>query len=234
MKDRKTFKANLENKKGMHFLLGLVLTLTFTIVMIELKQYEGELMDLGQMTGIEDEEVIPITNRDPAPPPPPPPKPPEVIQIVEDDIEIEEIEFESTETDESEEIEIVEEVEEESDEILSFAVVENKPVYPGCENEPDEAARFKCFNRSIMKTVQKNFVYPEMAKQMQLSDKVWVSFVIEKNGKITNVKVERGQYDDLNSEATRLIKLLPKMKPAKQRGKPVRMSYTVPINFKLQ
>jgi protein TonB len=110
MKDRKTFKANLENKKGMHFLLGLVLTLTFTIVMIELKQYEGQLMDLGQMTGIEDEDVVPITNRDPAPPPPPPPKPPEVIQIVEDDIEIEEIEFESTETDESEEIEIVEEV----------------------------------------------------------------------------------------------------------------------------
>ncbi|MCT4625306.1 MAG: energy transducer TonB, partial [Schleiferiaceae bacterium] len=79
-----------------------------------------------------------------------------------------------------------------------------------------------------------NFVYPEMAKQMQLSDKVWVSFVIEKNGKISNVKVERGQYEDLNNEATRLIKLLPKMKPAKQRGKPVRMSYTVPINFKLQ
>ena len=80
----------------------------------------------------------------------------------------------------------------------------------------------------------KMMVYPEMAKQMQLSDKVWVSFVIEKNGKITNVKVERGQYDDLNGEATRLIKLLPQMKPAKQRGKPVRMSYTVPINFKLQ
>jgi len=234
MKNRKTYKANLENKKSTFFLLGLVFTLASVIFFIELKQYENTLMDLGTLTGIEDDEIVPITNRDIAPPPPPPPAPPEVIQIVEDDIEIEEIEFESTETDESEEIEIVEEVEEESDEILSFAVVENKPIYPGCENEPDEEARFKCFNRNIMKTVQKNFTYPEMARQMGLSDKVWVSFVIEKNGKISNVKVARGQYDDLNDEAMRLIKLLPKMTPAKQRGKPVRMSYTVPINFKLQ
>ena len=234
MKNRKTYNANLENKKTTFFLLGLVLSLALVIGGIEFKQYERTLMDLGTLTGIEDDEIVPITNRDVAPPPPPPPAPPEVITIVEDDIEIEEIEFESTETDESEEIEIVEEVEEESDEILSFAVVENKPVYPGCENEANEEARFKCFNSSIMKTVQKNFTYPEMARQMGLSDKVWVSFVIEKNGKISNVKVARGQYDDLNDEAMRLIKLLPKMTPAKQRGKPVRMSYTVPINFKLQ
>lgn len=234
MKERKTYKANLENKKVTHFLLGLVMTLIATIVLVECKKYEGELMDLGQVQAIDDEEAIPITNREVAPPPPPPPKPPEVIQIVEDEVEIEEFEFESTETDESEEIEIVEEVEEESDEVLSFAVVENKPVFPGCEDEPDEAARFKCFNASINKIVKKNFSYPEMAKQMQLSDKVWVSFVIEKDGSISNVAIARGQYEDLNNEAIRLIKKLPKMKPAKQRGKPVRMSYTVPINFKLQ
>lgn len=234
MKARKTDKANLERMKGMFFMVGLVLTLIVVWQAIELKQYDRTLTDFGQLSEMEDDEVVPITQRDIAPPPPPPPAPPEVIQIVEDEVEIEEIEFESTEMDESEEIEIVEEVEEETDEIFNFAVVENKPVYPGCENEPDENAKFMCFQQNIMKFISKNFNYPEMARQMGISGKVYVNFVIEKNGKVSNVVVARGVDDSLDKEAVRLVKMLPKFTPAKQRGKPVRMSYTVPINFRLQ
>jgi protein TonB len=153
---------------------------------------------------------------------------------VEDDLEIEEVEFESTETDESEVIEIVEEVPEEEDEIFNFAVVENKPIYPGCENLATEDEKFMCFNQNIMTHIGKNFDFPELARQMGIQGKVYVNFVIEKNGKVSNVTIARGVDKLIDDEAIRVIKLLPKFTPAKQRGKPVRMQYTVPINARLQ
>ena len=169
----------------------------------------------------------------PPPPPPPPPAPPEIIQIVENDLEIEEVEFESTETDESEEIEIVEE-EEESDEIFNFAVVENKPVFPGCEKFATEDEKFMCFNQQIMKHIGKNFEFPELARQMGIQGKVYVNFVIERNGRVSSITIARGVDKLIDDEAIRVIKKLPTFQPAKQRGKPVRMQYTVPINARLQ
>lgn len=234
MKNRKADSVNLDNKKTTFFLIGLVLSLSFILVAFEWKTYERTLMDLGQLDMEIDDEIIPITQRQQQPPPPPPPAPPEVIQIVEDDVEIEEVEFESTEMDESEEIEFVEEVEEETDEIFNFAVVENKPVYPGCEKFATEDERYACFTQSIMTHISKNFKFPEMARQMGIQGRVFVNFVIEKDGSISNVIVARGVDELLDKEAIRVVKTLPKFKPAKQRGKPVRMQYTVPINAKLQ
>jgi len=234
MKSRKTQEADLENYKGLFLVAGLVLTLAFCYGAIQWRSYEGSLMDLGQLDVNLEDEIVPITNRQQAPPPPPPPKPPEVIQVVEDEVEIEEVEFESTETDETEEVEFIEEVEEETDEIFNFAVVENKPVYPGCEDKATEMEKFQCFQLSIMKFIQKNFQYPEMARQLQIQGKVYISFVIEKDGKVSNVEVARSVDKMLDDQAVALIKKLPKFTPAKQRGKSVRMSYTVPINFKLQ
>lgn len=234
MKNRKSDSARLENKKTMFFLIGLVLSLSVVWIAFEWKSYERNLMDLGQLNVDIDDEIIPITQRQQQPPPPPPPAPPEVIQIVENESDIEEVEFESTEMDESEEIEFVEEVEEETDEIFSFAVVENKPVFPGCEEYATEAEKFQCFNQQIMKHIGKNFKFPEMAKQMGIQGKVYVNFVIEKDGSISNVTIARSVDKLIDDEAIRVIKKLPKFKPAKQRGKPVRMQYTVPINAKLQ
>lgn len=235
MKTRKSIKADAENKRSLFLLIGLTLSLATTLFFLELKSYESGPGDLGKMDFQEDDEIAIITNRvQPPPPPPPPPAPPEVIQIVEDDLEIEEVEFESTETDESEEIEIVEEVEEEEDEIFNFAVVENKPVFPGCENQATENDKFMCFNQNIMKHIGKNFEFPELARQMGIQGKVYVNFVIEKNGKVSNVTIARGVDKLIDDEAMRVIKLLPTFTPAKQRGKPVRMQYTVPINARLQ
>jgi protein TonB len=234
MKVRKTESKDAENKKTTFFLIGLVLTLGIILFAFELKQYDRTLMDLGTLDMEVEDEIIPITQRQQQPPPPPPPAPPEVIQIVEDDMEIEEVEFESTEMDESEEIEFVEEVEEETDEIFNFAVVENKPVYPGCEKFATEEERFQCFQQNIIKHISKNFKFPEMARQMGIQGRVFVNFVIEKNGGISNVTIARGVDPLLDDEAIRVVKTLPKFKPAKQRGKPVRMQYTVPINAKLQ
>lgn len=234
MKNRKADSLNLENKKVTFFLAGLVFTLSVVFIAFEWRFYERSLMDLGQLNIDADDEIIPITQRQQQPPPPPPPAPPEVIQIVENDLEIEEVPFETTEFDESDEIEFIEDVDEDTDEIFNFAVVENKPVFPGCEKFATEEERFNCFNQSIMTHIGKNFKFPEMARQMGIQGRVFVNFVIEKDGSISNVTVARGVDPLLDDEAMRVVKGLPRFQPAKQRGKPVRMQYTVPINAKLQ
>ena len=212
--------------------IGLVVALLVSLLAFEWKSYEKSGSDLGSMEmSLEDEDIIPITQREIKPPPPPPP-PPEVIQIVEDDVEIEvELEIEETDSDEDEIIEIEEE--EEEDEIFNFAVVEDKPIFPGCEDVP-KSDRYMCFQQGIMKHIRKNFKYPAIPKEMGVSEKIFVQFVIDKGGRITKSLVVRGEDKHLKEEALRLVNSIPKLQAAKQRGKPVPCSFTVPINFKLQ
>ena len=137
-----------------------------------------------------------------------------LIEIVEDDVVIEdEIEIEDTESDED--LEIVEEDDEEV-----FMVVENMPEFPGGD-------------LGLMKYIQKNVKYPPIAKEYNITGKVFISFVVDKSGSVTNVKVVRGVDKNLDAEAVRVIKSLPKYKPGKQRGKAVKVMFTVPINFTL-
>jgi protein TonB len=160
--------------------------------------------------------MIPITRQEEKPPPPPPP-PPEIIEIVEDEVEIEnELEIEETDTDENEFIE--QEEEEDSDEV--FMVVEQMPVFPGGD-------------LGLMKFIQKNTKYPPIAKENDITGKVYVSYVVNKKGKVTNVKVARSVDRYLDAEAVRVVKLLPYSSAGKQRGKPVNVQYTIPINFTL-
>lgn len=232
MQIKKNPKANLETKRGMFVQIGLVISISLSLLAFEWKSYEKSAADLGTMElALEDEEIIPVTQREIKPPPPPPP-PPEVIQIVEDDVEIEvELEIEDTDSDEDEIIEI--EDEEEEDEVFNFAVVEDKPIFPGCEDVSKEE-RYMCFQQGIMKHIRKNFKYPAIPKEMGISEKIFVQFVIDKTGKITNAKVVRGEDKHLKTEALRLVNSIPKLQAAKQRGKSVPCSFTVPINFKLQ
>lgn len=235
MQPKKSEKADLENIRSMFLLFGLLTSLLLCIILIEWKTYDKAVADLGELDVEVDDEIIPITNRELAPPPPPPPPPPEVIEVVEDDVELEEeLEIQTTETDMMEEVEVIEMEEEESDEVLSFAVVESVPIFPGCEDSKNNAERKMCFQQKILQFVSREFKFPEMARQMGIQGRVYVMFVIEKNGKITNVEVVRGVDPLLDDEAVRVVKELPKLTPAKQRGKPVRMSFTLPINAKLQ
>ena len=161
-----------------------------------------------------EEEIIPITRQEVKPPPPPPP-PPEIIEIVEDEVEIEnEVEIEETDTDEDEIVEIEEDDEE------FFMVVENMPEFPGGD-------------LGLMKFIQKNVRYPAIAKEYNITGKVYVSFIVDKQGSVTNVKIVRGVDKNLDAEALRVVSLLPKYKPGKQRGKAVRVMFTIPINFTL-
>ncbi len=232
MEAKKNPKADLEKYRSVYLEIGLVISLTLAIILFEWKTHGTETVHLGELGVAIEDEIIPITQRELAPPPPPPP---EVIEVVEDDVELEEeLEIESTETDETEEIEVIEMEEEESDEVLGFAVVESVPVFPGCENSKTNEEKKQCFNQKIIQFVSRNFKFPEMARQMGISGRVYVNFVIEKNGSVSNIEIVRGVDPLLDDEAVRVVKKLPKVEPAKQRGKPVRMSFTLPINAKLQ
>ncbi len=232
MKDRKHETQNLENKKTTFFLLGLVLTLSLALYAFEWKSYERKLVVPSCPIEVgEDDEIIPITHI--LNPPPPPPALPEVIQIVSNTTTIIETGFEPTDIDWDDPIEIIDEMDENGGEIFTPEFVENKPVYPGCEEFATEAEKFKCFNEKIMKHIAKNFTFPEMARNIGAQGKMYVNFVIEKDGSVSNVIIARGVDKLLDDEAIRTVKTLPKFTPAKQQGKPVRMQYTVPINAKL-
>ena len=121
-----------------------------------------------------------------------------------------------------------------SDEIFNFAIVDQKPIFPGCENFPTEDLRFVCFNKKIMNHIKQYFEYPELARQMGIQGKVYVNFVIEKNGRVSSVTIARGVDKLIDDEAIRIIRKLPRLSPAMNNGKAVRMQYTVPINASLK
>lgn len=184
----------------------------------------------------EEEEEIPITEQLKTPPPPPPPPPaPEIIKVVEDEEEVVETIIESTETDQEEEIVDVEEVdvaEEDMDVDVPFAVIEQIPLFPGCEKVPKSQQK-NCFQEKMNQHIRKTFRYPQIAQDLGIQGKVYVSFVIDRDGNIVGIR-SRGPDKNLTQEAERIIGALPQMIPGKQRGKPVRVPYSVPISFQLR
>ena len=239
MELKKNPKADVKRNGSIYFAVGLLLMLIITYSTINYKSYDKSDIDIGLVINeMDDEEEVPITEQiKTPPPPPPPPAAPEVIEIVEDEAEIEETVIESTETDQDEEIIEVEDIEvEEIEEDIEvpFAFIENVPVFPGCEKEKGNNAKKKCMSTKIAKFVNKKFNV-DLAGDLGLSGRqtIRVLFKIDKNGNVTNVQ-SRAPHPRLAKEAERVIKLLPKMKPGKQRGKAVTVSYTLPIIFQVE
>ena len=238
MEPKKNLKADVSRNGSIYFSVGLALMLFITYNTINYKTYDRDNIDIGlvNMDAL-DEEEIPITEQiQTPPPPPPPPAAPEVIEIVEDEVEIEETVIESTETDETEEIVEIDEVEVEEveeDIEVAFAVIENVPVFPGCESGNNDAKR-KCMSDKITAFVQKKF-NTDLAGDLGLTgrQRISVVFKIDKNGNVTGVR-SRAPHPSLEKEAARVINLLPKMKPGKQRGKAVIVPYSLPIIFQVQ
>jgi protein TonB len=206
--------------------------------MFEYKSYTKDNL-ITEVLNLDDyvEEEIEIINLSTPPPPPALAIVPEDIKVVEDIIDIEETIIESSEINQTdiiaevvrvEDLE-VEEVEEDIE--VPFAVIENIPVFPGCENMAKEA-QIKCFENAIKDHVRKNFRYPQTALDLRRYGKVFVLFVIDNTGHVAKIK-SRGPDKLLEEEAERIISLLPKMIPGKQRGKPVSVPYSIPINFVL-
>ena len=237
MESKKNPKADVSKNGSIYFAVGLALMLFLTYSTINWKTYDKSDIDIGKLN-LDDEldEEIPIIEQIiPPPPPPPPPAAPEVIEVVEDEEEVEETVIESTETDQDEEIEVEEiEVEEVVEDVeVPFAVIENVPEYPGCERGSNAEKR-KCMSDKIAKFVQRKF-NTDLAGDLGLSgrQRISVIFKIDKNGNVTGVR-SRAPHPRLEKEAARVIKMLPKMKPGRQRGKPVIVPYSLPITFQVQ
>ena len=234
MQPKKNEKVDLTKNSSLYFVIGLSFILLVSWQASEWKTYKKTYGYEALNVEDDDDEEIPITEqiKTPPPPPPPPPPAPEVIEIVEDEEEVEETVIESTETDEEEIVEIVEVEEEEVDIDVPFAVIEDVPIFPGCERVK-KSERRNCFQERMNKHIRKNFRYPEIAQEMGIQGRVYVNFIISKDGSITNIRM-RGPDKNLEAEAQRIISKLPKMIPGKQRGRPVRVPFSIPITFRLQ
>ena len=235
MQPKKSPKADLSKNSALYFSIGLAVVLFLSWQLIEWKTYDRSSF-LYESLNVEndDDEEVPITEQIKTPPPPPPPPAPEIIEIVEDEEEIEETVIESTESDQEEIVEIEEiEVEDDFEDVdVPFAVIEDVPIYPGCERVA-KSQRRNCFQEQINKHIRRNFRYPEIAQEMGIQGRVYVNFIIAKDGTIQNIRM-RGPDKNLEKEAQRIISKLPNMTPGKQRGRAVRVPFSIPITFRLQ
>lgn len=239
MDPKKNLKADVGRNGSLYFAVGLALMMFVAYSAINYKSYDKSDIDYSLLT-LDDEleEEIPVTEQivTPPPPPPPPPVAPQEIEIVEDEEEIEETVIESTETDQEEEIMEIEEVEvEEVEEDIEvpFSVIENVPIFPGCESGSNAEKR-ACMSEKVAKFVNRKF-NTDLAGDLGLSgrQRIIVAFKIDKNGNVVNVRA-RAPHPRLAQEAERVVKELPQMKPGKQRGKAVIVPYSLPILFQVQ
>jgi protein TonB len=227
MEVKKSPKADLEGKKTTSLLIGYVLILAILFVAFEWSERDKQVTtDTGIVDVVFEEEIIPITEQEQkqAPPPPEAPKAEEIIQIVENDAEVEETTIQaSDETDKAVEVKYVpvEVEEEEVEEQQIFQVVEEMPEFPGGMSE-------------CMKFLGKNIKYPTISQENGVQGRVIVQFVVNQDGSIVDAVVARGVDPYLDKEALRVVGMMPKWKPGKQRGKAVRVKYTLPVMFRLQ
>ena len=224
MEEKKSPKANLENKKLTFILIGLIISLAVAWAVFEIKSYDKrEIADIGRTVEVVEEEMVEITKQEQKPQPVEVPKQTTQIQVVEDDVEVEDVEI-NAEVDQNEVIEEYVPVEVEEEEVVEaeiFTVVEEMPEFPGGMAK-------------LAEYLAKNIKYPQLARESGIQGRVFINFVVENDGSVTNVKVMRSLGGGCDEEAMRVVKSMPKWKPGKQRGKPVRVSYNLPVNFKLQ
>lgn len=229
MEIKKTPKADLENKKSTWMLIGYVIVLAFMFIAFEWTKRDIKIDTSQALTDFYfEEEMVPITEQEEKVAPPPPPEVApinETLEIVADDADVEETVIASSEeTGKAVEVKYVPVtvVEEEPEEQTIFEVVEQMPEFPNGGMA------------GLMQFLSKNIKYPTIAQENGTQGRVTVQFVVNKDGSIVDAKVIRGVDPYLDKEALRVIGTMPKWKPGMQRGKPVRVKYTVPVMFRLQ
>lgn len=225
MEPKKSPKADLENKRTIFLQIGLVIALAITLAAFQWKSYEKREQTLEKQVQKETtEEMVPITKQEKEPPPPEAPESTTELNIVEDDVDVEDevdIDVTADEDTEVQEYEPAPMEEEEKEEDKVFVVVEDQPQFPGGE-------------KARKQYLANNVEYPQLARESGIEGTVYVSFVVEKDGSITDVRVLRGIGGGCDKEAVRVVKDMPKWKSGKQRGKAVRVKFQMPIRFTLQ
>ncbi|MBQ3788451.1 MAG: energy transducer TonB [Bacteroidales bacterium] len=228
MELKKNPKADLEKRRGLYLEIGLVVILAATLVAFEVKSYDSEEETAFQREVIEEVEEQIIQTDIQEPPPPPPPEVPEVttlINVVDDEQEIKnELVVNAEVTEETKNVEITQVKVEEEEEVAEepiFTVVESEPEFPGGME-------------ALYKYLAQNIKYPQLARENGITGKVYVTFVVEKDGSIANPRILRDIGGGCGAEAIRVVKAMPKWSPGKQRGKAVRVQFNLPVNFNLK
>lgn len=224
MESKKSPQADINHKSKMFMAIGLLVSLSLTFTAFEWKTFEdGELMDLG-MINEDFEELMEIPPTEQPPPTPPKIQQPQIIEIpdeeeIEEEIEID-LDVEITEETEIEEMVFEEEPEEEEAEQI-FMIVEEEASFPGG-------------NKAWAKFLKKNLKYPRQAKRMGIEGRVFLSFVVAKDGSLSDIQVTRKIGGGCDEEAVRVLEASPKWNPGKQRGRPVNSRFRFYITFRLK
>jgi len=223
---KKTDKADLEKKRPLIFSISLVITMSLLVLAFEYKQYDNTKIELVSRSTMESEEIIEIPPTD-IPPPPPPATvvQPQIVEVPDEEEIKDEIKVEF-------DVEVTEQTK-----VVEFAVFE-RPVIE--KEDPEEiflvveqTAVPKGGMEAFYKYVNERLKYPAQARRMQIQGRVFIEFVVDRDGSITNVIVVKGIGAGCDEEAQRIVQGSPPWAPGKQRGKPVRQRMVLPITFKL-
>lgn len=226
METKKSKKADLEPKKSTFLQLGLIVSLLLVFMAFEWKSYEYKAVTLTDLptSGPTLEDLPPLIKEPELLKPPAP----QVIrfEIVDNNIQVEDATPFDAEVDPNEAIEPFVSMptappEQYVDPEEPFLVVEEMPLFPGGEGE-------------LLKFLSRNITYPQIAREANIQGIVYVQFVVEKNGKVSGVKTQRGIGGGCDEEAMRVLRMMPDWSPGKQRGIPVRVMFTIPVSFKLK
>jgi len=225
MRRKKSKTASLENKRGLLLQVSMIIALSVLILAFEWKSYDSGPDGLGKLNGPDIEPVmIPITRQEEIKKPIPPPKKKvieELLIVDDEELDIEEIYIEDVEPDQNTMIEIPLDEEPEVEEDRIFTPVEANVEFPGGE-------------AALLRFIAQNTNYPQICIDNNIEGKVFVDFVVDKKGCVTNAKIKRGVDQALDAEALRVVNSLLDFIPGKQREKPVKVTMTVTINFKLE
>jgi protein TonB len=223
MEAKKSDSADLTKKSTFFFSIGLSVTMAIVLMAFEYRQTDEGALDLVTKNTNAFEETLEVPPTEQAPPPQPVVQQPQVVEVpdeeeIKDDIKVN-LDVEVTDETKVETIVVqAEEPKEETDEI--FTVVE-------------ESAAPKGGMQAFYKFVGEKIKYPAQARRMGIEGRVFVEFVINKDGSLSDVRAIKGIGAGCDEEAVRIVQSSPPWSPGKQRGKPVKQRYTLPIIFKL-
>ena len=237
MEANKTVNEELRSQKSTNLLIGYILALATMFVAFEYTQREVKVVEEDKIYDYRmEEDMIPITQQQEmmAPPPAAAPTVMEFINEVEDDTELPE-----------EEVETTEEMNQAITAVVGTgapsAAVVTGPVGPVVEADDDdriyemveENAQFPGGDEECFKWLSEHIKYPSICQEQCVQGRVIVNFVVNKDGSIVDVKTVRSPDNNLTKEAERVVKMMPKWKPARQGNKPVRSRFTLPVMFRL-
>ena len=228
--------STLEAKRPLFFLVGLSLSLLTVYTTFEINFAQAEMPDFSD-DSVFTEEIdwtVPVTvMRAPEAPSKPKTMPkfnPNEFTVIDNNATLPNLVTEWTTTAIDNGLEVI--VDPDPIEVFTFTQVESMPVFAGCEEALTNDERYACMNSQLMAYVSSNFEVTERMIQFSRGEKLFIEFIIEKNGEVRNATIVRGEDELIAEEALRVVKSLPRFTPAKMNGKPVRMSYILPINVK--